>query len=634
MSVLTEAGVNTPPITPQPVAARRRRRVPLTLVLTGAFAGLVAVSIGVVLAVGFGANAQNTFSLLNKSTIVQLQMMEELITEDLDKTADTVNRLSDYLKIVDVTVDDPAFADILRGALLSNPRVEALIAYRRGMRKLGVARSPEGQLVTFNEEEPSSAMERERTSERLGNTVGEWGDVVLTRDTLWANYSITTQAGGEKILLVAAMSLQRISEITAEVAERFDGTTFILDGPNRVLAHSKVPRSPESTWAHRVSIPLVDFPDPVMAAYPRRERLKERFDDAAAQGVVVTKLTVEPGRGEEFIIMTRVVEGYGPRPWHIGVYYPGTQVSQEVHRLMMSGVTGLVALVVSILIAIWLGKRLAAPVLRVAEQSERIGRLDVDDIEPLPSSRLLEFDEEARAFNAMVVALRAFTTYVPRSLVNQLMSSQSGDPAISREAELTVMFTDIAGFTTISESLSAAASAKLLNDHLALLCREIAATSGTIDKFMGDGLMAFWGAPEPLRDHAARAASAALSIARALKDDNAHAHRDGRMPLQVRIGLHTGPVIVGNIGAYDRVNYTIIGDTVNVSSRLQTLGKDVGPKDEIIILVSGETAALLDERYVTKPVGGRRLRGRDAETTIYQLIDGPTAVLNTEPEAA
>ncbi len=633
MSVLTDTGAKTPPMTPQP-ARRRRRRIPLTFVLTGAFAGLVAVSIGVVLILGFGANAENTFSLLNKSTIAQLEMMEAILTDDLNRAAETTDRIAKVLEKSEFSVEDPEFVDVIRGALIANPAVEGFIAYPERERKIGVAQTPRGEFVTFTETDITSPTERARVASRFGETTGEWGSVVFTNNDLYANYSITVFRGEQPILLVAAVSLKRISEITTEVAEYFEGTTFILDGPNRVLAHSRVPRKARSVWRDRVSIPLVDFPDPIMAAYPRREPMGEGFSRAAEAGVAVTKLNTEEGRGDEFILMTRTVEGYGPRPWHIGIYYLGREISQEVHRLIMSGIAGLVALVVSILIAIWLGRRLAAPVLRVAEQSERIGRLDVDDIEPLPSSRLLEFDEEARAFNAMVVALRAFTTYVPRSLVTQLMSNQSGDPAVSREAELTVMFTDIAGFTTMSESLSASASARLLNDHLALLCREISVTSGTIDKFMGDGLMAFWGAPEPLRDHAARAASAALAIARALKDDNAHADLEGRMPLRVRIGLHTGPVIVGNIGAYDRVNYTIIGDTVNVSSRLQTLGKEVAPDDEIVILLSGETAALLDNRYRTKPVGERRLRGRDAATTIHQLIEGPTVAAADKPDVA
>ena len=122
--------------------------------------------------------------------------------------------------------------------------------------------------------------------------------------------------------------------------------------------------------------------------------------------------------------------------------------------------------------------------------------------------------------------------------------------------------------------------------------------------------MAFFGAPDRLKGHGAAAVRAAIAIRDVLKDDNRAAVERGLPPLRVRIGIHTGRVIVGDIGAADRMNYTIVGDTVNVSQRLQELGKLLSPDAETAIVISGETAARLDDRIPLSASGKHRLRGR------------------------
>ena len=177
----------------------------------------------------------------------------------------------------------------------------------------------------------------------------------------------------------------------------------------------------------------------------------------------------------------------------------------------------------------------------------------------------------------MLRGLRWFEVYVPRALVERLMGLGTAGTLASVEREVTVMFTDIAGFTAFSEGRPAAEVAQFLNRHFAMVSESIEATGGTVDKFIGDGVMAFWGAPEAQPDHAERAARAALAIAQALRIDNEARRAAGEVPVRLRLGLHTGPVTVGNIGAPGRMNYTIIGDTVNAAQRVEALGKDLAP---------------------------------------------------------
>ena len=184
------------------------------------------------------------------------------------------------------------------------------------------------------------------------------------------------------------------------------------------------------------------------------------------------------------------------------------------------------------------------------------------------------------------------------------------------------MFTDIAGFTGLSEGLPAPVIAEFLNRHFALLGACIEDEDGTVDKFIGDSVMAFWGAPDDQPDHAERASRAARAIAIAIEADNQTRLAAGDPPVRVRIGLHSGPVTVGNIGAPGRINYTIIGDTVNIAQRLEQLGKADAAETAtaaVTVSLSAATAEHLGPEFTCDAIGGHRLRGRDAMIEVFRL---------------
>src|SRR5690606_38674305 len=148
---------------------------------------------------------------------------------------------------------------------------------------------------------------------------------------------------------------------------------------------------------------------------------------------------------------------------------------------------------------------------------------DLDSVTEIPGSTIREIDREAKAFNSMLQALRAFSTYVPRTLVRNLLQLGIDNATRSREAVVTVMFTDIAGFTSLAAQMAAPEAAEVLNRHFQLLVVCIDQQNGTVDKFIGDGLLAFWGPPDQDPNHADAACQAALAIARAIAADNRNA---------------------------------------------------------------------------------------------------------------
>ena len=182
------------------------------------------------------------------------------------------------------------------------------------------------------------------------------------------------------------------------------------------------------------------------------------------------------------------------------------------------------------------------------------------------------------------------------------------------------MFTDIVGFTAMSSAMSGEDTAEFLNDHFEMVGAAVEAEGGTIDKFIGDALMAFWNAPEDQPDHAVRACRAALVIREALETENVRRRKQGLPPVRLRIGIHTGEVVVGNIGAPGRVNYTIVGDAVNVANRIEQLGRErTGSSGTVAILVSADTMKRASGSITGSEIGTRTLRGLDSDITIFEL---------------
>ncbi len=180
--------------------------------------------------------------------------------------------------------------------------------------------------------------------------------------------------------------------------------------------------------------------------------------------------------------------------------------------------------------------------------------------------------------------------------------------------KLTVLFADIAGFTGLSERMGDQI-VPLLSKYLDTMSREVSNHDGTIDKFIGDAVMAFWGAPAANVDHALYACRAALACQRVLRASGLT--DDGGRPLRVRIGVNSGDMLVGNIGSEVRLNYTVIGDAVNVASRLEGANKEYGTE----IIIGEETRRLAGERIQARELDRLMVYGRAGGIAIYELLD-------------
>lgn len=208
----------------------------------------------------------------------------------------------------------------------------------------------------------------------------------------------------------------------------------------------------------------------------------------------------------------------------------------------------------------------------------------------------------------------AFRHYVSPSVIDQIVADPTSLALGGARRELTIFFSDIAGFTTISEQIEAAQLSALLNRFLSEMTEVILRSGGTVDKYVGDAIVAFWNAPLEVTDHATRGVLAALACQARLEELQEEFRRDFGVSIRMRVGLHTGVVSVGNFGSRERFNYTMIGDAANLASRLEGANKYFGTD----VLVSAATRERVSSSVLFRKVADIQVVGKSEVTTVFE----------------
>jgi adenylate cyclase len=221
---------------------------------------------------------------------------------------------------------------------------------------------------------------------------------------------------------------------------------------------------------------------------------------------------------------------------------------------------------------------------------------------------------------------RAFQHYVPPAVVEDLVADAGRLRLGGEKRELTVLFSDIRGFTALSEGMEPEELVKLMNEYFTAMTQEVFRQRGSLDKYIGDAVMAIFGAPIAEPEHPRLACRAALGMVSALRTLQEQWRKEGKPSVEIGIGINTGPMVAGNMGSASRFNYTVVGDAVNLTSRIETLNKTYGTN----ILVSESTyERVRDEFRAARDVDCVRVRGRAQPVRLYELIpEGRYAALD------
>ena len=582
---------------------------------------LVFLAVGLVLLVQWSTSRQILSDLGGRSVLRNLAIMELSIRDHLDPARHAIDQLGRLIESGAYDLSDAdRISDLLTGSAAAVPQIGTMIVADKNLKAIRLRRDPATDRYRLDRLDLSGSPRFVVEEREIRLAQGShWGNLFYNPDSeiTFINVRRPLIRDGEYIgLVVAAITTKELSDLTSELGEMFGSRTFILYGEDRVLAHPNLASGHPSRSVDDPAVPLDQVGDRVLASIDQAVPT-QIVDLAPESDARLLQLTVD---NVKYFVLKQTLRQYGDTAFVIGAYRRAAEVDAPLRLLYLSGFIGLAFLLISLFCVVWLSRRVSLPIQRVSTGVAKVGTLDFDQVSEIEPSLIREVNDLATAFNKMLGGLRSFETYVPRKLVARLIKQGQTSGAQSEERELSVMFTDIAGFTAMCEGMDAKEVADFLNHHLALLADKVEKEGGTIDKYIGDALMAFWGAPERIENTALGACRAALAMAKVISEDNKARAADGMKAVRLRVGIHTGPLVVGNIGAPSRINYTVVGDTVNTAQRLEALGKEVDPDAEVAILISSATKAQLSSEFVTIPANSFHVKGKTEKVDVYRLV--------------
>jgi adenylate cyclase len=323
-----------------------------------------------------------------------------------------------------------------------------------------------------------------------------------------------------------------------------------------------------------------------------------------------------PRDGQELSAsFARFPVSFGHR-WEAIVLTPANDFIGELKKTNQQIVIIIVALSVAELLLIYLlSRRLSRPIESISQDLKSVETLSFDQPMTRPSS-VREIAQLQSAASLLRNSLHSFCSFVPIDVVRGLI--KSGIPlALGVERRfLTVLFADLENFSTHAEQSTPDALLDQMSVYFERVSRAISDEAGTVDKFIGDGIMAFWGAPIALPDHVLRGCAGAVRAARRMERINETWRAEGKSTFRIRIGLNSAEVLVGNIGSSERFSYTAIGDGVNVAARLEGTNKTFGTT----ICISDSVFNAAASEIVARPLRHVQVKGRKQDFMIYELL--------------
>jgi adenylate cyclase len=290
---------------------------------------------------------------------------------------------------------------------------------------------------------------------------------------------------------------------------------------------------------------------------------------------------------------------------------------QNVRKLQIRGI--IIALVVGgcFVPVVWIfGSRMSVSLKRITAQASGLRVLAASDDTPV-TSHIAEIHELGRSMAVAQRTIWSFAHFVPKDIVKGILDASISTELGGVRQEITILFTDVSNFTGIAEAADPDSLMRQTSRHFAALTGAFLAEGGTVDKFIGDSVMVFWNAPHLQSDHVERACSAALAARAASDSLNTQFEAEGLPPFPVRLGIHFGDAVVGNVGSAERMEYTALGNSVNLAARLEGLNKEYGTT----ILVSEAVRNRAEHCFRFKAIASVIAKGMTTETHVYELLE-------------
>jgi class 3 adenylate cyclase len=327
--------------------------------------------------------------------------------------------------------------------------------------------------------------------------------------------------------------------------------------------------------------------------------------------------------GEDFyLFLYRDVGRYGPAVWTVGAYLNTSLLTDTVaKRIYRALAAGLAVLVVGVLASILIGHKVSSPIKAIVKAANTVSEGNLESVKPVGGSRIRELDDASRSFNNMVSGLRerrlirnTLGRFLPEEVATSLLAG--GGELAPQQIEATILFCDIESFARLTEQLGPIKIVEVLNAYFSAMFDVLEKYGGVVTQFQGDAILATFNVPIAAADHARKALLAAREMLATVARERYRGER-----LNIRIGINTGTVVAGAIGAYDRLSYTVHGDAVNLAARLEAMNKEYGTR----LLLSDHTTRLIDGVDFVE-IGETTARGQTHKIKLYTLDSKPDEI--------
>ena len=409
-------------------------------------------------------------------------------------------------------------------------------------------------------------------------------------------------------VIAADLKLDKFSDLVNAERPGEHGTAIIFDSFGVVIAHPDFAQLVEVARANSSHPQLPEISETrtgpvgaVMRTWDGRDRYEGSIRDDGRDYLFRLQRF---SQGDEFSGYSLLLAAEG-------------DFAQHVRDLQVRGIIIALATGACFIPAVWIfGSRMSNSLKQITVQAGRLRRLAApDDI--LVTSHVAEIDELGRTMAVAQRSIWSFARFVPKDIVKGILDSSISTELGGARQEVTILFTDVTNFTGIAEAADPDSLMHQASRHFTALTKAFLAEGGTVDKFIGDSVMVFWNAPHLQSDHVERACRAALTAKAASDVLNSQFNTEGLPAFAVRFGIHCGDAVVGNVGSEERMNYTVLGNSVNLAARLEGLNKEYGTT----ILVSSDVCERVGHRFRFKHIASVVAKGMTRETRVYELIE-------------
>jgi adenylate cyclase len=532
---------------------------------------------------------------------------------------------------------DSVYAGFENGAWLQVRRIGELSEEQRGR-----LRATPGANIAINLVRPTPSGElpmRRIFEDRQGNEVGQldlWKYGYDARKRFWyretmkADQSLVSSpylafSIGAPVITVSAplrgkvpgvlaadLKLDTFSDFVQAQRPGEHGIVLIFDSAGSLIAHPNFAQFVVDAMTHpsQPQLPNIkEINSGVVAAVLRRSHGRDHYDG-----------NIRDDQGRDYLF--RVAKFTMGEQYNANILLLAAQedFAQDVRRLQFIGLVLAIIAGTAFIPVVWIfGNRMSRSLKGITAEAVKLQKLAEPDPSPL-ASRIREIHELGSAMKLAQRAIWSFAHFVPKELVQRLIDNSISTELGGVREEITVVFTDVRDFTTIAESADPDILMHQTSRYFSVLTEAFLAEGGTVDKFIGDAVMVFWNAPNRQPDHVERACRAVLAGRAGCEKLNAQFEAEGLKSFFTRFGVHVGEAVVGNLGSTERMNYTALGNTVNLAARLEGLNKQFGTT----ILVSEGVHLRVQHCFQFRPLESVIAKGMTKGTRVFELVGAAT----------